>query len=235
MNDSAYVSIDLSDADDSDADQPPPLSKIPLNASAITVHIDSSCDPDHETIVREQRAIYDSYQYSTHVEVKPYKQTKNRLVPAEKPRFVWPQKVATERTALLGASSSRSTVSIASTATVSSVSSNKDQLPVDVTESLSRRTMTVRFCLYLLTYVSYLVLGSMVFSRLEGRNELQERQNFREVRQRFLRTYANVIGILKANGLGVELGRSEVNVNERRWPRRLNTIRSPESVFDQRS
>lgn len=50
--------------------------------------------------------------------------------------------------------------------------------------------------LFVLFYVFYLVLGSVAFAGMEVNSEVAERQEFREVRKRFLQKYSNVLGRL---------------------------------------
>lgn len=50
------------------------------------------------------------------------------------------------------------------------------------------------FSIYLLFYISYLVLGSVAFQSMEVNTEIMMRQNFRDARQTFLQKYSNVMG-----------------------------------------
>lgn len=51
------------------------------------------------------------------------------------------------------------------------------------------------FFIYLMLYVSYLILGSLAFRSMELETEVDLKINFRDARQRFLQKYSNVIGI----------------------------------------
>lgn len=51
------------------------------------------------------------------------------------------------------------------------------------------------FTIYLMLYVSYLILGSLAFRSMELETEVAFKINFRDARQHFLQKYSNVIGI----------------------------------------
>lgn len=51
------------------------------------------------------------------------------------------------------------------------------------------------FFMYLMLYVSYLILGSLAFRSMELQTESGVKNNFRDVRQQFQQKYSNVIGI----------------------------------------
>lgn len=52
----------------------------------------------------------------------------------------------------------------------------------------------VWLAMFVVFYVFYLVLGSVAFEGMEINSEIAEREDFREVRQRFLRKYSDVLG-----------------------------------------
>lgn len=49
--------------------------------------------------------------------------------------------------------------------------------------------------IYLMLYVSYLILGSLAFRSMELETEVELKMNFRDARLRFQQKYSNVIGI----------------------------------------
>lgn len=53
----------------------------------------------------------------------------------------------------------------------------------------------IRFFIYLMLYVSYLILGSLAFRSMELETEIDLKNNFRDARERFQQKYSNVIGI----------------------------------------
>lgn len=64
----------------------------------------------------------------------------------------------------------------------------------NTSSSSSSKPVNWLFVMFVLSYVGYLILGSIAFGQLEGNHELDERQTFRQVRQRFLLKYSGVAG-----------------------------------------
>lgn len=57
-----------------------------------------------------------------------------------------------------------------------------------------RKEMDIWFVLYVLAFACFLILGSVTFRELEQDNELDERQEFRNMRDNFMRKYSNITG-----------------------------------------
>lgn len=75
----------------------------------------------------------------------------------------------------------------------------------------------VWLALFVIFYVFYLVLGSVAFEGMEVNSEIAEREDFREVRHRFLQKYSDVLGrpLIFETGAG---GRAEMK--EYSWRKR---------------
>lgn len=144
----------------------------------------------HANFVHEQLAIYDSctnyFAVQTATPVKPLRQVEWLQRKQATQTCVPPidNRGHNERTPLLKTTKSSSTAA-------QSVDSVYESPPK---KSDKRNMVDVWFTMYLMFYMFYLVLGSVAFEFMEGENEIAERDNFREVRQRFLQKYSDVLG-----------------------------------------
>lgn len=146
---------------------------------------------DHEvsgdsTFVYEQHAIYDSCTNyfgapsATPAEAMRQVESLQRKSAATTVNSPSGKSSLNDRTPLLAGASRKS---LATKTSVDSVYEPKKSKKVDVW-----------FSMFFMFYVFYLVLGSMAFAQMEMGNELAERQDFREVRQRFMQKYSDILG-----------------------------------------
>lgn len=85
-----------------------------------------------------------------------------------------------------------------STALLSGEKSIANAVSTDsVYESKKNKKAGVWLALFVMFYVFYLVLGSVAFEGMEVNSEIAEREDFREMRGRFLQKYSNVLGSAK--------------------------------------
>lgn len=77
-------------------------------------------------------------------------------------------------------------------------SSNPSVAVASSTDSVyePKKTKRTGLCLalFIVFYLFYLVLGSVAFEGMEVNSEIAEREDFRQVRQRFLQKYSDVLG-----------------------------------------
>lgn len=97
-----------------------------------------------------------------------------------------------ERTGLLRSIEVKPTNYCGNSTNTISLSSSSDSI-----SSLEKKLKKgdIRFFIYLMLYVSYLILGSLAFRSMELETEVDLKNNFREARIQFQQKYSNVIGI----------------------------------------
>lgn len=76
----------------------------------------------------------------------------------------------------------------------SSLSTSSSSSSLSSMGSKKSKKGDIWFSIYLMFYISYLVLGSVAFQSMEVNTEVVMRQNFRDARATFLQKYSNVMG-----------------------------------------